>query len=37
VKDKIIEYLNEKRKDAAFDQFLDELKKKSEISEVSGL
>jgi parvulin-like peptidyl-prolyl isomerase len=37
VKDKIIDYLNEKRKDAAFDQFLDELKKKSEISEVSGL
>jgi parvulin-like peptidyl-prolyl isomerase len=37
VKDKIIEYLNEKRKDAAFDQFLDELKKKSEISEVIGL
>jgi parvulin-like peptidyl-prolyl isomerase len=37
VKDKIIEYLNEKRKDAAFDQFLDELKRKSEISEVSGL
>jgi peptidyl-prolyl cis-trans isomerase C len=36
VKEKIIEYLGEKRKDAAFDQFLDRLKSKAEITEVAG-
>lgn len=37
VKGKIIEYLGEKRKDAAFDKFLDGLKKEAEITEVSGI
>ena len=36
VKEKIIEYLGEKRKDAAFDQFLDRLKSKAEVTEVAG-
>ena len=36
VKEKIIEYLGEKRKDAAFEQFLDRLKSKAEITEVAG-
>lgn len=37
VKEKIIEYLGEKRKDAAFDKFLDGLKKNAEITEVAGI
>ena len=37
VKEKIVEYLGEKRKDAAFDSFLDGLKKEAVIEEVSGL
>ena len=37
VKDKIIEYLGEKRKDSAFDKFLDDLRKDSEITEVVGV
>lgn len=36
VKEKIIEYLGEKRKDAAFEQFLDRLKSKAEVTEVAG-
>ena len=36
VKEKIIEYLGEKRKDAAFDQFLDRLKSKADVTEVTG-
>jgi len=36
VKEKIIEYLGEKRKDATFEQFLDRLKSKAEITEVAG-
>ena len=37
VKQKVIEYLQERRKDKVFDEFLDGLKKKAEITEVSGL
>ena len=37
VKDKIIEYLGEKRKDSVFDKFLDDLRKDSEITEVVGV
>ena len=37
VKEKIIEYLGERRKDRVFDQFLDKLKKQAEISEVAGI
>jgi len=36
VKEKIIEYLGEKRKDATFEQFLDRLKSKAEVTEVAG-
>jgi peptidyl-prolyl cis-trans isomerase C len=36
VKEKIIEYLGEKRKDAVFDQFLDRLKSKADVTEVTG-
>ena len=36
VKEKIIEYLGERRKDKIFDQFLDQLKKKAEIVDVAG-
>ena len=36
VKEKIIEYLGERRKDAKFDKFLDLLKEKAEIIEVAG-
>jgi len=36
VKDKIIEYLGERRKDSVFDEFLDQLKKDAEITEVAG-
>lgn len=36
VKDKIIEYLGERRKDTVFDKFLDQLKKDAEITEVAG-
>lgn len=37
VKEKIIEYLGERRKDRVFDQFLDKLKKQAEITEVAGI
>jgi peptidyl-prolyl cis-trans isomerase C len=37
VKQKVIEYLQERRKDKVFEEFLDGLKKKAEITEVSGL
>ncbi len=37
VKGKIIEYLGERRKDSVFEKFLDELKKKAEITEVAGI
>ena len=33
----VIEYLQERRKDQVFDEFLDGLKKKAEITEVAGL
>lgn len=36
VKDKITEYLGERRKDSVFDEFLDQLKKNAEITEVAG-
>jgi parvulin-like peptidyl-prolyl isomerase len=36
VKDKISEYLGERRKDSVFDEFLDQLKKNAEITEVAG-
>lgn len=36
VKEKIIEYLGERKKDKIFDQFLDHLKKKAEIVDVAG-
>jgi len=36
VKEKIIEYLGERRKDTKFDKFLDLLKEKAEIIEVAG-
>jgi len=36
VKEKIIEYLGERRKDTKFDKFLDQLKEKAEIIEVAG-
>ena len=37
VKDKIIEYLEERRKDSVFEKFLDGLKKEAEITEVAGI
>jgi len=37
VKDKIVEYLGERRKDRVFDQFLDKLKSQAEITEVAGI
>ena len=37
VKDKIIEYLVERKKDSVFEKFLDELKKKAKITEVAGI
>ena len=35
--EQVIEYLQERRKDKVFDEFLDSLKKKAEITEVSGI
>ena len=37
LKEKIIEYLHERKKDKVFDSFLDDLKAKATIEEVSGL
>ena len=37
LKEKIIEYLHERKKDKVFDSFLDELKAKATIEEVSGI
>ena len=37
LKDKIMEYLNERRKDKVFETFLDGLKEKANIDEVSGI
>ena len=37
VKDKVVEYLTERKKDATFDAFLDRLKAESIIEEVSGI
>jgi parvulin-like peptidyl-prolyl isomerase len=37
VSEKVIEYLQERRKDKVFDEFLDGLKQKAEITEVSGI
>ena len=37
VKEKIVEYLGERRKDRVFDQFLDKLKKQADITEVAGI
>ena len=37
VKEKIIDYLGERRKDRVFDQFLDKLKKQAELTEVAGI
>ena len=37
VYEKVAQYLNERKKDKVFDEFLDQLKKESEISEVSGI
>jgi parvulin-like peptidyl-prolyl isomerase len=37
VSDKVIEYLQERRKDKVFEDFLDGLKKNAEITEVSGI
>ncbi len=37
VREKVVEYLTERRKDAAFDAFLDRLKSESTIEEVSGI
>ena len=37
LKEKIIEYLNERRKDKVFDAFLDSLKEKAKIEEVTGI
>lgn len=37
LKEKIIEYLHERKKDKVFDFFLDELKAKAKIEEVSGI
>ena len=37
LKEKIIEYLNERRKDKVFDAFLDGLKEKATIEEVAGI
>jgi len=37
VRDQVIEYLQERRKDKVFDEFLDGLKQKAEITEVSGI
>ena len=37
VRDQVIEYLQERRKDKVFEQFLDGLKEKAEITEVSGI
>jgi len=37
LKEKIIEYLHERKKDKVFDSFLDELKAKASIEEVSGI
>jgi len=37
LKEKIVEYLHERKKDKVFDSFLDELKAKATIEEVSGI
>ena len=37
IREQVIEYLQERRKDKVFDEFLDSLKQKAEITEVSGL
>lgn len=37
VSEKVIEYLQERRKDKVFDEFLDGLKQKAEVTEVSGI
>ncbi|MBT3637221.1 MAG: hypothetical protein HN531_09790 [Opitutae bacterium] len=37
VRDQVIKYLQERRKDKVFDEFLDGLKQKAEITEVSGI
>jgi parvulin-like peptidyl-prolyl isomerase len=37
VSEKVIEYLQERRRDKVFDEFLDGLKQKAEITEVSGI
>ena len=37
VRDQVIEYLQERRKDKVFEQFLDGLKEQAEITEVSGI
>lgn len=37
VREQVIEYLQERRRDKVFDEFLDGLKKKAEITEVSGI
>jgi peptidyl-prolyl cis-trans isomerase C len=37
IREQVIEYLQERRKDKVFDEFLDGLKQKAEITEVSGI
>jgi len=37
IREQVIEYLQERRKDKVFDEFLDGLKQKAEITEISGI
>jgi len=37
LKEKIVEYLTERKKDSTFDAFLDRLKEKASIEEVAGI
>jgi parvulin-like peptidyl-prolyl isomerase len=37
LKEKIVEYLSERKKDSTFDAFLDRLKEKASIEEVTGI